>query len=156
LRAGEQGDVRGVRRAALALGLALGLAGCGGDDERLSRAEFVDRATAICERAEERIGELGEPGSVEELAVHAREARTITEEGVADLRELEPPEPLEDGFERYLGSADDVVGLLGELERAAEAGDEAEAARIARRIGESAETQGAARAAGIEACEDPS
>ena len=146
-----------MRRPKLALGLvlALFLAGCGGDgDERLSRAEFVDRATAICERAEERIGELGEPGSVEELAGYAQEARSITEESVGELRELEPPEALAQGFDRYLERADEVVGLLEELEGAAEDGNSEEALRIAGEIGTSAEAQGAARAAGIPACED--
>jgi len=141
-------------RSVLLLALALGVAGCGGENERLSRAEFVDRATAICARAEERIGEPAEPRSVDELATYAREARAITEEGVGDLRELEPPEPLEGGFDRYLESADEVVDLLGELERAAGAGDEEESRRIAQQIGTSAEAQGAARAAGIPGCED--
>ena len=142
-----------MRIVVLAVGLALGVAGCG-DDERLSRTEYVDRATAICDRAEQRIGELREPASVEDLAEYARDARAITEEGVADLRELEPPEPLEDGFDRYLESADEVVGLLEELEDAAAAGDAAEARRIAGEIGESAEARDAARAAGIAACEE--
>jgi len=141
-------------RSVLLLALTLGIAGCGGEDGRLSRAEFVDRATAICARAEERIGELAEPGSVDELATYAREARAITEDGVEDLRELEPPEPLEGGFDRYLESADEVVDLLGELERAAGAGNEEESRRIAGQIGTSAEAQDAARAAGIPACED--
>jgi hypothetical protein len=148
-----------MRRAVLGAGIALccapGLAGCGGDgDERLSRAEFVERATAVCVRAEERIGELAEPGSEDELAAYAREARAITEEGVADLRELEPPDQLEQGFDRYLERADRVVDLLEELEGAAEEGDSEAARRIAGQIGTSAEAQEAARAAGIAACEN--
>ncbi len=144
-----------MRGAVLLLGVALVATGCaGGGDERLSRAEFVDRATAICARAEARIGGLAEPETVVELAEYAREARAITEDGVADLQELEPPEPLEAGFDRYLGSADEVIGLLGQLEEAAAAGDEAESRRIAAQIGTSAEAQDAARAAGLAACED--
>jgi len=146
--------VRSLPGVVLASTIALATIGCGGDGgERLSRDEFVDRATEICGRAEERIGELEEPTSVAELETYARDARGITEEGVDDLRELEPPQELEEGFDRYLEAADEVIALLGELEQVAEDGEEAEALRIAEEIG-SAETSGPARAAGIEACEN--
>lgn len=143
-----------MRRICAAAALALALAGCAGDgEERLSREEFVEQATAICTRAEERIGALEQPETVAELGEYAREARAITEEGVSDLRELEPPEDLEQGFRRYLESGDEVVALLGELEEAAESGDEAEARRVAEQIGESADAADAARAAGVPDCE---
>jgi hypothetical protein len=137
-----------------ALALAAAVAGCAGGGERLSREEFVEQATAICSRAEERVGALAQPESIEEVETYAREARAITEEGVADLRELEPPEELEDGFDSYLEQADEVVALLGELERSAAAGDEAESRRISGRIADAADAQAAARAAGIPECEE--
>ncbi len=145
-----------MRRFLLVLGLTLWLAGCGGDgdgDDQLTRAEFVEQATAICDRAEARLGELGAPGSIEELEAYASEAQTVTSDTVAELRELEPPEALEDGFDRYLARVEEVIGQLGELEEAAGAGNEAEASRIAGEIGDSAEAEDAARAAGLEACE---
>lgn len=154
LRERALGDARGMGRLAAALVTAVALAGCAGDgDDRLSREEFVERATTICMRAEERIAALEEPASVAELGGYARDAREITEQGVSDLRELQPPEELADGFRRYLESGDEVVALLGELEDAAAAGDEAEARRVAEEIAESADVQGAARAAGIPECE---
>ena len=146
-----------MRPSVLVLGFALGLAGCGGDgDEQLSRAEFVEQATAICDRAEERLREVGEPGSIEELESYAGEAQTITDDTVAELRELAPPEPLQDGFDRYLERIEEVIGLLDELEQAAGSGDAAESSRIAGEIGDSTEAQDAARAAGIPACENES
>ena len=45
------------------------------------------------------------------------------------------------------------MALLGELERSAAAGDEAEARRLSARIADAADAQAAARAAGIPACE---
>lgn len=150
-----RGDANGMRLLCATLLAVPALAGCagGGGDDRLSREEFVERATAICMRAEERIAELEEPASVAGLGDYAREARAITEEGVSELRELEPPEELEAGFRRYLESGDEVVALLGELEDAASAGDEAGARQVAEEIAESADAQGAARAAGIPGCE---
>lgn len=154
LRRAARGDAEDMRRLVAALATAAALAGCaGGEDERLSREEFVEQATAICARAEERIEELEEPESVAELGDYASEAAEITEAAVADLRGLAPPEELEPGFRRYLESGDEVVALLGELEEAAQAGDEAEARRVAAEIAETASVQDAARAAGIPGCE---
>ena len=133
---------------------AAALAGCaGGADERLSREEFAAQATAICARAEERLSALRAPENVAEVEGYAREAQSITEEGVDDLRGLEPPEELEEPFTRYLQQADEVVALLGELEDAAAAGDKTDARRLSARIAEAAEAKGAARAAGIPGCE---
>ena len=143
-----------MRALLTGLALAAGVAGCADGGERLSRAAFVEQATAICSRAEERVGALAQPESVEEVEAYAREARAITEEGVSHLRELEPPEELEDGFERYLEQADEVVALLGQLERSAAAGDEAEARRLSGRIAAAADAGAAARAAGIPECEE--
>ena len=134
---------------------AAALAACAGEaDERLSREEFAERATAICARAEERLSALREPENVAEVEGYARDAQAITQEGVDDLRGLEPPEELEEAFARYLQQADEVVALLGELEDAAAAGDDAEARRLSARIAEAAEARAAARAAGIPACEE--
>jgi len=142
-----------VRRLAI-IAAAAALAGCAGEaDERLSREEFAEQATAICARAEERLSALREPENVAEVEGYARDAQAITQEGVDDLGGLEPPEELEEAFARYLQQADEVVALLGELEDAAAAGDEAEARRLSARIAQAAEARAAAEAAGIPACE---
>jgi hypothetical protein len=144
-----------VRALPAALAAAAALAGCAGSgDDRLSREDFVEQATAICDRAEERIGELDAPASVDELEAYAREARSITEEGLDDLEALEPPADLEAGFDRYLDQGNAVVGVLEELEGAAASGDEAEAQRLAGELAESADAQQAARDAGLPGCED--
>jgi hypothetical protein len=144
-----------VRSLSAALVATAALAGCAGSsDERLSREEFVEQATAICDRAEQRIGELDAPASVDDLEAYAREARSITEEGLDDLEALEPPQELEDGFDRYLDQGNDVVEVLEELEQAAASGDEAEAQQLAGELAESADAQQAARDAGLPGCED--
>jgi hypothetical protein len=140
--------------AGLALVLALGLAGCGGDgDDRLSREEYVEQATALCDDAEDRLRQLGSPQSIEELEAYAGEAQTVAGDTVAELRELTPPESLEDGLDRYIERVEEVIGMLDELEQAAASGDAAEASRLAGEIGDSTEAEEAAQAAGIPACE---
>jgi hypothetical protein len=153
----HRGDRKTMRTVLPMLAVAAALAGCAGGaegGERLSRDEFVEQATSICTRVEERVSTLERPGSVEEVEGYAREARAITQEGIADLRELRPPGELEDAFERYLQQGDDVVELLGELEDAAAAGDAAEAQRVSGEIAEAADAEAAAQAAGIPACEE--
>jgi uncharacterized protein YhdP len=153
LRRRDHGDAQEVGWLAI-IAAAAALAGCAGEaDERLSREELAEQAAAICNRAEERLSALREPEDVADVEGYARDAQAITQEGLDDLRDLEPPEELEEAFARYLEQADEVVALLGELEDAAAAGDEAEARRLSVRIAEAAEARAAARAAGIPACE---
>ena len=113
--------------------LALALAACGGGDDRLSRQELVSQADAICMDFERRIDELGEPQSLEALAEFAREAQPIFDEGLDELRELEPPEDLEETYGRWIATGDETADVLQELGEAAGDGDEAEVRRISER-----------------------
>jgi hypothetical protein len=132
---------------------ALALGGCG-EGERLSRPEFVRQATAICRPVERRLEALPRPQSLPELETYAQQAKELTDGGVEQLRELRPPEALEDAYDRYLDRAERVVELLGELEAAAADDDAGEAQRLLGEIGESAQTRELAEAAGIgDACE---
>jgi hypothetical protein len=141
-----------VRAAALALAwvLALGACSSGGEgEERLSRAEYIRQADAICASYDKRLGTLGRADSVEELARNAERALPIARDGVAELRELSPPEQLEPRVEEWLERNDENVEKIEELGDAAREGDETavqaiaadaadnerEADRLARRIG---------------------
>jgi hypothetical protein len=145
-----------VRRRGLAtlalLALALAIGGCGGD-ERLSRAELAEQAGALGRAVQRRLAALPQPRSLPELRLHARAAGELTASGVERLRELRPPDELEDAYERYLARAQRVVDLLDELAAAAGAGDGAAAERLLGEIGAAAETRALARAAGIAPCE---
>jgi len=134
---------------------ALLLAGCGGGDERLSRAEFVEGATAICDSVDQRVEALGEPQSLEEVETLGQELGEILDEGLGELRELEPPEELEEPYARYLESGDEVADQLDELVAAAAAGDQAAVERAAN-DGEAISDRAVAlaAAAGIPGCED--
>ncbi len=150
-----------VARPALALLaclLLLGLGCDGGDGEgreaatepqRLSKAEFVRRADAVCAEYEQRLARLRQPRDVEALADLADEALPIVQEAIARLRALEPPAELEPEVERWLERNDENAERLEALRDAARAGDatrvqtiasaaaenEREADELARRIG---------------------
>lgn len=106
---------------------ALALAGCGGGGDsaggKLTKAEFVAQANAICKDYDARIDALGDPGSIEDLVGLAGKATPIAEDSVAKLRALKAPEDLQAGYDEYLASGDVNVALLTQLGEAAKSGD---------------------------------
>jgi hypothetical protein len=107
--------------------------GCGGDGggERLSRAEFVARADAICQKYEARLDALGQPTNVDELRSFADRALPIAKDGREELGDLNPPEDLEDTYDAWLEQGDDAIEIVERLRDAAEDGDQAEIQEIA-------------------------
>lgn len=115
-------------RLALLLSFASGVilaAGCGGEGggDRLTRDEFVSRAEEICEEYDGRIEEIPEPESEEQLGEYTDELVQIVEEGVAEFRELRPPEELQDEYDRWMESNEEAVDAARELDQAVEEGD---------------------------------
>ena len=102
------------------------LAACGGDDEeRLTRDEFVEQANDICEKgngeiedeAEQRFGDLEENPPADEAEEFLDDVLIPNvEQQLDDLRELEPPENLEDDVEEVLDDADAALEEASELE----------------------------------------
>jgi hypothetical protein len=138
-------------RIILGLVLAALLSGCGGNDngDRLSAEEFRTEANAICAEYNQKIADLGEPPSPEEIPGYVDRVIPVVEDGLAELRALNPPAELEEDYNtmldevakaipaaRALGEAaadQDVTALqeaIAEGQRADEAADE-----IARRLG---------------------
>lgn len=60
-----------------AVAAVLALPACGGGGERLTKTEYIAAADAICEEANRALNELGEPGSLAELADYAPRATEI-------------------------------------------------------------------------------
>ncbi len=144
---------------AIALLAAAGLiaVGCGGggDGGRLSEAEFRAQANAVCLKYDERIEALGEPESLEEVPEFVDQALPIIEEGVAELRELEPPEELEADYDRMLAETERSVGVAQRLRDAAAEGDQ-QALQDAFEEGNAADSQSdrIARELGLDECAD--
>ena len=108
-----------------ALFVFLAVAACsGGGDDRLSAAEYVRRADEVCATYDRRLEELPRPEDLADLADLADRALPIAEEGVRELRKLEPPKELERPVNEWLERNDANVEKIEELREAARAGDE--------------------------------
>jgi hypothetical protein len=119
-----------------AMGLAA--AGCGGDD-RLTREELVEEADATCADFDQRIEEVGEPESPEDIERYVQEIRPIVEEGTDELDALEPPEELEDEYDQWIQETRSAIDMFDELEEAAASGDEQRIQEVLQGAGEGGE-----------------
>jgi hypothetical protein len=141
-------------RLCIALGVTAAtlVAGCGGDD-RLTREEFVSEADAICEEFDQRLDDVPEPESADDVERFADEARPVIEDGLAELRALQPPEELEEQWNELMDKNDEALEVLDDLSQAAASADEARLQEISEEASrQDAETDRMARAIGLENC----
>jgi hypothetical protein len=141
-------------RAALATVLLLVAAGCGGDDDSLSRQEWVERANTICLDTLRKVEALGRPATSDDYLRVTPEANELGREAIVRLRGLEAPGEIEHDAEEMIKGYEESIeqqervyeGLKAQREgeegpsadygragrRAIEAGQEADA--IAKRL----------------------
>lgn len=129
--------IRAVGLAAL-VAAALGAAACGGggggEGERLTKAEYIAQADAICKDVNDRLDALGAAESIEEFAELAASAVEIQEDGLADLKELKPPEEDQATIDEALALLDQQLALSQQIQEAAAAGDEAKVEELIAQI----------------------
>jgi hypothetical protein len=141
--------------AAASVAASLSLAACGGGDEGLSREEFLSEADSICAEYDQRVDEIDEPQSIDDVERYADEAKPVIEDGMAELRALEPPDELEQQWDDYVASSEESVEYLDQLREAAAAGDQARIQEIAQEVSEkNEEADRLARDIGLEDCTD--
>jgi hypothetical protein len=145
-----------MRLAALATLSAAVLAACGGGDgsgERLSEEEFREQANAICTDYNEQIAGLGSPTSPEDIPDYVERGIPIIEEGIAELRELNPPEEMADDFDKMLDETEKAIPAARQLSEAA-ADQDAEAVQEAISLGQEADAESdrIARELGLDEC----
>lgn len=111
---------RGGAATLLVTALALGACG-GGDDPRLTKAQYVEQGSAICGQTSARIeeaaqGAFNEPGKIptpEEITDFATgTVAPAIEEEVEQLRELRPPEDDEERIDDVLRAGRDGVDTV--------------------------------------------
>jgi hypothetical protein len=132
-----------MRLAALAIFAASLLVACGGTDgsgERLSEEEFRQQANAICMEYNERIADLGTPTSPADIPGYVERGIPIIEEGLAKLRELDPPEDMADDYDRMLDETEKAIPAARQLSEAA-ADEDAEAVQEAISLGQEADAE---------------
>jgi hypothetical protein len=110
---------RGLVFAVAALALVAG--GCGSNSvgKRLSKAEFVSRADAICAKYEKRVQTrmAGVPaGDQKQLANSIGKVIPVIRKGNDELRSLRPPASLQGRFDRWMGIADAEVNAAHKLQ----------------------------------------
>jgi hypothetical protein len=118
------------RASILLVVLAVLLSGCGGGVDRLSKAEFIERWDSICETYNDRRDTIleGLPAqpTVENLPQFAdalRELVPVVREGIAKLREVQPPEADQAVVDGILADVEENATKLEDAADAAESGD---------------------------------
>ena len=148
-----------MRAAATGLALLALLAGCSsgdGDDGRLSKEEYVERADAICAEYDRRLSDLPEPGNIRELGELAADALPVARKGVAELRALRPPAELQPRVSEWLERNDRNIRMIGALRDAARAGQTTRVQEIASEAADNEQAADAlAKEIGLEACAAP-
>jgi hypothetical protein len=131
-----------VTRLAAGLAVAGTLAGCGGGggNDRLSTDEFRTRANAICERYDAKIAAIGSPDSPEEIPEFVEKGIPLIQQGVAELRALNPPEEFEEDYDRMLDATERAIPAARQLADAA-AKQDAAAVQDALQAGEAADKE---------------
>ncbi|MGH2984519.1 MAG: hypothetical protein ACRDK5_09750 [Solirubrobacterales bacterium] len=97
------------------------IAGCGGSDE-VSAEELVQQGDDVCREVQERFTEIQAqpPANASEGAEQAGELLGVADDAQAELRDLEPPAELRDGYDGYLDARDELSDALERGKQAAE------------------------------------
>ena len=100
------------------------LAACGGGGE-LSREEFVSEANAVCGRVNDELNEIQEPANLSEIAETLDEGLVVVRDGIADVRELDPPDEMSDDVDAWLAKVEESADELEKARDGAERNDQA-------------------------------
>jgi hypothetical protein len=131
-----------LRPAIILAVVAAVVAGCGGDggSDRLSTAEFRQQANAICGEFDAKIAAIGAPTSPEDIPEFVEKGIPLIQQGLAELRALNPPEELEADYNRMLDETAKAIPAARKLADAA-AKQDAAAVQEALQEGEEADAE---------------
>jgi len=113
----------------VAVAAALGVAGCGGDDNKtLSYSDFGKKADEVCTQVNAKTDPIGAKlnGKVANDAPLYPQLIAAVEQGRKDFGELKPPDELTADYDKFLSVTDQQIANAKKAEAAAKAGDQAE------------------------------
>ena len=143
-----------MRRALLllfALPVAVLATACG--EEALSKSEYIAKADAVCAKYDKKLEALPNPKSIQDIGDLADRAIPIVENGIGELKDLNPPDELKDDVDRWLDLNDRELGAFKKLRDAAKKGDTSKTQSIANGISQTEKRADAtARRIGLRKC----
>jgi hypothetical protein len=129
-----------------------------GGDDTLTREEFLAEGDEICSEAHEEYAQQQQdpPQSASEAADLTANLIEISEEELESIRELGPPDELQEPLDRYLSARESGIEVMREGLEAAEAGDARAYARAQAEVtGEQVERTKLAEEVGFSECSRP-
>jgi hypothetical protein len=141
--AGRDATLRRLRAglipAAIAAVVTAFATGCGGGGGgQLSDDEFRQQANAICEKYNEKIKAIDSPSAPEDLDTYVDKVVPVMQQGIDELRALNPPAESADDFDRMLDETEKAIPAARQLGEAA-ANNDAAAVQSALKAGQQAD-----------------
>ncbi len=120
-----------MTRLVALLALVLLAAACGGGgNQRLSHAEFVRRADALCQASVAELKKIPNPTNITELIDYLKHARPIQARFIDQGRKLKPPLKDQPDWDRALALDEKILGYYDEMAAAAKKGDQNNLRRV--------------------------
>jgi hypothetical protein len=143
-----------------ALAASLLLAGCGGGGggggDQLTHEELGASANKICNDGNDKVKNLDQPQTLEELATYSEDVKKVADDEVIPrMKDLKAPDEDADALAEYIGILEEQSGRLDDVTDAAKAGDEDKVNELGRDISEAEKRSDAlARSFGADDCAD--
>lgn len=110
---------------------ALAAAGCGGGGgdsnsggDRLSKAAYSTRLSAICKDYNDYTNSLDDPSSMKEIKPWIDKVVPRFQDAISDAKQLNPPEDLQDEHDEFISIAGDETDVLRDIGDAADDNDQ--------------------------------